>query len=243
MKQPTTAAEAQTIVEAHYSKREVAASEFDHAEWESARPVQLTRYWSGAQAPPSRHAEARLIWTDAALAVRFRCPQSEPLIISSEPRVEQKTIGLWDRDVCEIFVAPGGVPEEAHAVRYFEFEAAPTGEWLDLAILWKARGERETVWDYRSGMTAAARVEEGSVVIAMRVPWEAFADTTAAGAPTEQSPSSSSTRPRAGDCWRANLFRCVGEGETRGYIAWQPTETPEPSFHVPHRFGWLRFEG
>ena len=41
-------------------------------------------------------------------------------------------MGLWDRDVCEIFIAP-----DEHVIeRYFEFEAAPTGEWLDVAIHW-----------------------------------------------------------------------------------------------------------
>ena len=41
--------------------------------------------------------------------------------------------------------------------------------------------------------------------------------------------------------WRANLFRCVGSGDTRGYLAWQPTRTPEPAFHLPAAFGWLKF--
>jgi hypothetical protein len=122
--------------------------------------------------------------------------------------------------VCEIFVAPDKDDPE----HYFEFEAAPTGEWIDLEI--RCRGdERETDWHYRSGMTAAASVEEGRVVIAMRVPWEAFG-----------------RRPRAGEIWRANLFRCVGSGANRGYLAWQPTRTARPNFHVPAAFGQLRFE-
>jgi hypothetical protein len=40
--------------------------------------------------------------------------------------------------------------------------------------------------------------------------------------------------------WRINLFRCVGVGDDR-YLAWQPTYTAEPSFHVPEVFGWLDF--
>jgi hypothetical protein len=111
--------------------------------------------------------------------------------------------------------------------RYFEFEVAPTGEWLDLALRKTPEG-RETDWGFYSGMTAAARVAEDALTLAMRVPWEAFGVVEV---------------PRAGALWRVNLFRCVGAGESRGYLAWQPTCAPEPNFHVPEKFGWLLFTG
>ena len=200
---------------------ELRVDDFDHAAWDEASRVSLTRYWSGAEAPAGRHAEARLLWDDEALSVLYLCRQSEPLIVSASPQVERKTMGLWDRDVCEIFVAPdASVPEH-----YFEFEAAPTGEWLDVAIKWRAEG-REMDWPYHSGMRTAARVLPGLVAIRMRIPFAALAART----------------PRAGERWRANLFRCVGRGDERGYLAWQPTHTPVPNFHVPEKFGWLIFE-
>jgi len=43
--------------------------------------------------------------------------------------------------------------------------------------------------------------------------------------------------------WRANLYRVEGNLEPRRYLAWQATHTSEPQFHVPERFGRLRFEG
>jgi len=208
------------VVEALRTEEDVAAGDFGHAAWARARPAHLARYWSGEEAPPGRRAEARLLWGDEALVVRFDCRQAEPLVVSAAPRLDQKTIGLWERDVCELFVAPAA----AAPGRYFEFEAAPTGEWLDLALTLRPRG-RETDWHYRSGMTAAARVDADALTIAMRVPWRALG-----GA------------PRAGERWRANLFRCVGAGPDRGYLAWQPTHTPEPGFHVPEKFGWLKFK-
>jgi hypothetical protein len=195
-------------------------AELDHAEWERARPVRLTRYWSGETAPLARQAEARLLWDEMALYVRFVCQQREPLMVNASPQREAKTMRLWDRDVCEIFVAPRADEVE----RYVEFEVAPTGEWLDLALRTTAEG-RETDWGFSSGMTAAARVADDSVTLAMRVPWEAFGVAV----------------PRAGERWRANLFRCIGAGETRGYLAWQPTCAPEANFHVPEKFGWLLF--
>ena len=211
----------QSIALAHRASQKLSASDLFHAEWEKAQAVHLVRYWSGEDAPPERHAEARLLWSDDALMVRFLCRQNEPLVTSDAPQTLEKTLGLWERDVCEIFIAPEGKEPE----RYFEFEAAPTGEWIDLAIRWRPGRERETDWYYRSGMTASGQIEEGRVRVAMRVPWEAFGG-----------------KPGAGERWRVNLFRCVGSGATRGYLAWQPTGTAQPNFHIPQAFGWLRFD-
>jgi hypothetical protein len=199
----------------------LSGAELDHAEWARARPVRLKHYWSGEAAPFARQAEARLLWDAGALYARFVGEQREPLIANASPQREWKTMGLWDRDVCEIFVAP----HVGDLRRYYEFEVAPTGEWLDLAVRMTAEG-RETDWGYYSGMTAAARINSDSVTVAMRVPWDAFAGVKA---------------PRLGERWRVNLFRCIGADPTRGYVAWQPTHTPEPNFHVPEKFGRLLF--
>ena len=207
-------------ISALYVNEEVAPSDFFHAAWERAHEVSITRYWSGEDAPAKRHARAYLIWSREALSVRFLCQQQEPLVISDAPKTDEKTMRLWERDVCELFIAPDAEEPE----RYFEFEAAPTGEWIDLAIRWKPEG-RETDWHYRSGMTAAGKVERERVIITMRLPWDAFGQ-----------------RPEKDELWRVNLFRCVGSGALRGYLSWQPTRTPQPNFHVPQAFGWLRFE-
>jgi hypothetical protein len=208
------------IVEALGVEREVSAGDFGEAAWSRARAAQIARYWSGEDAPAGRRAEARVVWDAGGLTVRFDCPQAEPLVVSAAPRLEAKTIGLWERDVCELFITP----ETREIKRYAEFEVAPTGEWLDLSIDVRPHG-LDKHWDFRSGMTAAARVREGSIVLGMRVPWKALKHT-----------------PGAGDRWRCNLFRCVGRDPARGYLAWQPTHTPEPAFHVPEKFGWMIFK-
>ncbi|MDQ1611990.1 MAG: hypothetical protein QOG00_1921 [Pyrinomonadaceae bacterium] len=211
----------ENIVEASRARALVGVAELDHAEWARACPVRLKRYWSGEAAPFARQAEARLLWDERGLSARFVCEQREPLVVSASPERGWKTMGLWDRDVCELFVAPRADDPS----RYFEFEVAPTGEWLDLALRVGVFG-RETDWGFYSGMESAACISADSVTVTMRVPWDAFGISAA---------------PRAGERWRANLFRCVGAGETRGYVAWQPTHAPEPNFHVPEKFGWLHF--
>jgi hypothetical protein len=206
-----------TIV-APFTGTDICAGDFEHRAWSTAKPALIRRYWSGADAPPARHAEARIVWSAEALTVRFNCKQAEPLIVSPLPELEQKTIGLWERDVCELFVAH----DQTQPNRYLEFEVAPSGEWLDLAIE-LIDGVRHTDWEFHSGMTAAARVAGEQVVVGMRLPW-----------------NESLPRPQVGDVWRANLFRCVGPGDER-YLAWQPTGTPQPNFHVPEAFGQLEF--
>jgi len=191
----------------------------DDPAWRGASQTVVTKYWSERAAPNGRHFSARLLWSDSALYVRFDASQSEPLVVSEKPDTAKKTIGLWDRDVCEIFIAP----DKNNRNKYFEFEIAPTGEWIDLGIEYASQ-KRKTDLDYKSGMTSAARIEKDKVVMAIRIPWEAFG-----------------ARPKVGDVWLGNLFRCVGKGATRGYLAWRPTKTPKPNFHVPSAFGEFRF--
>ena len=198
----------------------ICPSDFDNQVWQECQPVPIEHYWSGEPAMPSRHAEARVCWSDEALHVRFVGKQQEPLIVSENPVTNTKTLGLWDRDVCEIFLAP----DYTQPWRYFEFEAAPTGEWIDLGIVVRPEG-RETDWDYASGLRTAATLEGERLLVGMRIPW-----------------SDVLPKPSEGDVWRTNVFRCVGPEAPERYLAWLPTRTPEPNFHVPDVFGELRFD-
>jgi len=208
-----------TVIARHINQP-INVNDFDNQIWEQCEPVQIDHYWSGKPASPARHAEARVCWSDDALHVRFLGEQHEPLIVTDHPNTDKKTLGLWDRDVCEIFLAP----DPARPWRYFELEAAPTGEWIDLGIIVKPEG-RETDWEFASGFMTAAKLEGYSLLLGMRIPW------------TEALP-----KPQSGDVWRANVFRCVGPEAPERYLAWLPTRTSEPNFHVPEVFGVLRFQ-
>jgi hypothetical protein len=200
--------------------KEVAEPTLTNEVWESCEPVRIEHYWSGDRAPATRHAEARLCWSERALHVRFVCEQNEPLVISDRPQTNLKTIGLWDRDVCEVFLAPN--LREPH--RYYEFEAAPTGEWVDLGIEITDQGKK-TDWDYASGMIATSQIERQQIRVGITIPW-----------------SSDLAKPVSGDRWGINLFRCVGANEATRYLAWRPTRTSQPNFHVPAAFGVLIFK-
>jgi alpha-galactosidase len=187
--------------------------------WTIANETSIKKYWSGEIAPLGRHFKTRLLWSDSALYVRFEANQNEPLIISETPNLSSKTHGLWERDVCEIFLAPNS----AESRRYFEFEVAPTGEWIDLQIH-QLPDKRETDFEYDSGMQTAAKIEDNKIWLAFKIEWKGFGKT-----------------PKAGKIWKGNIFRCIGAGENRGYLAWQPTMTEKPNFHVPEKFGEFEF--
>lgn len=200
------------------------ATDFDLSDlsdpaWDNADPVVVNRYWSGAAAGDERAFRACLLWSVGWLYVLFDAVQSEPLVLADGPDLASKTMGLWQRDVCEIFIAP----HSDFPNKYFEFEVAPTGEWLDLAIDVRG-GERITDWEYTSGMRSAARICDRRIAMAIAIPFKSLGK-----------------GPVPGDVWLGNLFRCVGSAPSRGYLAWQPTMTPQPNFHVPERFGKFLF--
>ncbi len=197
-------------------------AELKHSVWKQADSIQIEQYWNGRPAPEGRRLTASLLWSDTALYVRFEASQDEPLVVSEKPELRSKTLGLWDRDVCEIFIAP----DEGKPNKYFEFEIAPNGEWVDLSIERLSGGKHETDWAYASGMKSAARIENDEVIMAVKIEWKAFGKV-----------------PKPGDFWLGNFFRCVGKDPGRGYLAWQATMTKTPNFHVPERFGRFEFVG
>jgi hypothetical protein len=215
----TAKAQSKMTYKINYIKDDFSIAELENKAWNKAETIEINKYWSGENAPKERQFKAKLLWSDTAIYVRFEANQKEPLVVSEKANLTAKTRGLWDRDVCEIFLAP----KKAEFRKYFEFEIAPTGEWIDLGIH-QMRERRETDWDYASGMKSFAKIEKEKVWMAIKIEWKAFGKT-----------------PKAGDVWLGNIFRCIGKGETRGYLAWSPTLTREPSFHVPKKFGEFEF--
>lgn len=208
-----------SIIKIKHLAQDFAVSDLSNDAWQNGTEVLIRNYWSGQKAPEGRWVKARLLWSSTGIYVRFEANQNEPLIVSDKPDLTKKVKGLWDRDVCEIFIAPNKNVRS----KYFEFEIAPTGEWIDVGIEVLPH-KRESDWDYASGMKSAAKIQKNKVVMAIKIDWTALG-----------------TTPEAGDVWLGNLFRCVGKDPTRGYLSWQATKTKEPSFHVPAKFGEFEF--
>lgn len=195
-------------------------ADFTHEAWRAAPPYALDRLWSGEPAPASLRTTARLVWTPTHLWLGFACAYVE-LDADTEVNTSVERVALWERDVCEAFIWS---PREPRPDSYKEFEVAPTGQWCDLAI---RRPRVDVDWQWNSGMETAAAIDEaaGEWRAVMRLPFAAF-----------------DGAPAAGDVWRVNLFRLSRVEGVRHYLAYAPTGTSTPDFHVPACFVALVFE-
>ena len=184
-------------------------------EWQKATPVTFCSDWQGKNPDPERQTEVRVLWSAKTLYLRFECRYRELYVFDdSDPNGRRDQ--LWDRDVAEAFLQPDSTRE-----RYYkEFEVSPNGMWIDLDI---SPGPRA---DLKSGLQHSSVLDEKAKTWAaeLAIPIKAL---------------TGNFDPKA--AWRANFYRVEGAKEPRAYMAWQPTGTPEPNFHVPSAFGQLRF--
>jgi len=176
---------------------------------------------------PNLKTEVRVFWTDDHLYLLFICPY-QTLNLFLPAQNDKPRHGLWDRDVVEMFLGA----DWEHIGRYREFEIAPTGDWIDLAInfdLKTLRSDGDEKWE--SGCRRLARIDEKKHVwyAATRIPLK----------------SVTSQKVVPGTRWRANLYRIDGQGpdSQRRFLCWQPTCAPgrDPN-HVPENFGTMVFE-
>jgi hypothetical protein len=196
---------------------EVGANGFPvEGDWERAVSVSFSHDWQGKNEDPPRQTEVRVLWTDSELYLRFRCHyRTIHVFPDADPNGRRDT--LWDRDVAEVFLQTDRLGE-----RYYkEFEVSPNGQWLDLDIT--PQGLRHITSGMQTMVTRDESKREWTADLA--VPVGAL---TLSFEPAQK--------------WRVNFFRCEGVDPQRFYSAWQPTNTPEPNFHVPEKFGWLRFK-
>jgi alpha-galactosidase len=199
-------------------KHAVDASGFPmEAEWEHAAPVCFSHDWQGRNEDPQRQTEVRVLWSDSEIYVRFRC-RYRAIYTYQDGGENGRKDELWERDVAEVFLQTDRFGEKY----YKEFEVSPNGQWLDLDIT------PQGLIHIASGMRSQVKLDERSFqwTANLAIPMGAL-----------------TPRFDPDYAWRVNFFRCEGTGPQRYYSAWQPTGTPEPDFHVPEKFGSLKFRG
>lgn len=192
--------------------------------WRNAGHATIVRDCSRALDYPSLRTDVRAFWTESDVWLLFACPYKDlNLFLPAQgggPRLK-----LWDRDVVEMFLG-----DDWERIRHYrEFEIAPTGDWIDLAIDLDHENY-DSHW--RSGWKTAARIDESAHVwyAAARIPLK----------------SVTAKQVTAGTRWRINLYRIEGLGADpqRHFLCWQPTcvKDRDPN-HVPENFGTLVFAG
>jgi hypothetical protein len=204
------------IIAVHLSQP-VGANGFPvEGELERATPICFCHDWQGQNEDPLRQTEVRALWGEDDLYLRFCC-RYRTIYVFPNADANGRRDKLWDRDVAEVFLQPDRFGDKY----YKEFEVSPNGWWLDLDIT--PEGLRHVTSGMRSSVTVDHFRREWIADLAIPV-----------SAITEQFDHA---QP-----WRVNFFRCEGTAPSRFYGAWQPTGTPAPNFHVPQKFGWLRFD-
>jgi alpha-galactosidase len=183
--------------------------------WLYAQSVCFSTDWQGTNADPDRETEVRLLWTSAALFLKF-VVRYRTITVFPDSDANGRRNQLWDRDVVEVFLQP----DSSDPRRYFEFEVSPNGFWIDLDI---APGEKR---DLQSGLLRRVSLHEQEKlwIAEFAIPLKSLTE-----------------KFEALHRWRVNFFRVEGESEPRFYSAWRPTHTPQPNFHVPEAFGHLIF--
>jgi Carbohydrate family 9 binding domain-like len=186
-------------------------------EWQTTQSVVFCSDWQGKNPDRERETEVRILWSLQTLYLRFECRYRE-LFLFEDSDSNGRRDHLWDRDVAEAFLQPDPSRE-----RYYrEFEVSPNGMWIDLDIF------PGGLADLKSGMRRSVFLDEKAHrwTAELAIPMSAL---TAHFDPEV--------------VWRANFYRVEGKEEPRAYMAWRPTGTLEPNFHVPAAFGTVRFEG
>jgi alpha-galactosidase len=200
--------------------------------WENASLACFDHDMSGRVAYPEIATLVASVWTEGCVYFAFKCRYLTLNLYEGED-VSKERWELWNRDVVEVFINPQ--PERVH--HYYELEVAPNNQWIDLEIDREKTPFNDPNWN--SGFQHATHVDpaEHLWTCEMRIPVA----------------SMGVERLTAGTVWRVNFFRADGPmhttveaglgpvpTEARRLLAWSTIPNGN-SFHVPTRFGILRF--
>jgi hypothetical protein len=181
--------------------------------WANAKVATFDTQWSGAHTATTTNV--RILWSEQALYMLWEIENAGFNVDMSHP-IDVERESLFQEDCVEVFLAPD--PSERR--RYFEIELGPMGHFFDLRID-RIKGTSDEAWSSHAEIKTKVDREnkKGVIEVALRSP-----DILAALHPNTKLPM--------------NMFRMEGTG-TRLFLAWSPTRTPRPNFHVPEAFGTL----
>ncbi|MFO0577968.1 MAG: DUF362 domain-containing protein [Polyangia bacterium] len=184
----------------------------DDLAWSRAVPVRWDTDYAGSAT--GLRTTARFLWAPGTLYALWEV-EGTGLNVDARFPPERERKDLYTEDCVELMLAPE-VPG-----RFFEIELGPRGHFFDLIVDRKARPSENTAWSSGLRIATAADPPRRSAVIEV-----------ALGAPEIAELLKPGARLALG------LFRMEGKAPRR-YLAWRPTRTPKPNFHLPEAFGRL----
>jgi hypothetical protein len=164
----------------------------DEASWALSPRVGEIRLIDDPARRPRFPTEATLAWDADNLYVAFSCSDREPWA-----RMKNRDDSLWQEEVVEVFLDPDGDGQN-----YAELEVSPTNVVVDLLIPSPSALTANNVRSDIAGLQTAVGRHAAGWIAEMAIPWKglAYAGISAA--------------PKAGDQWRAGLYRIKRPGGT-----------------------------
>ena len=201
----------------------------DHPAWKEAQPIKLNDAISGE--PGRFDTEVRVLYSDNYLYVGFRC--EDDYIWG---RVKEHDGAIYDEECVEVFLNPAGILHQ-----YFEINLSPKGVGYEANILNSRMPEQPDnefsafpEWNPKDVHTAVS--VEGKI----DVPGKGQGWTAEYAIPFKEIYGATNVPPRPGDVWRVNFYRIDSPKKgQREHYAWSKTE--RAAFHLPWRFGYLKF--
>ncbi len=208
----------------------ILSGKLDDPLWKSAKIVSLHDAITGEHGRFSTNV--RILYDDLYLYVGFAC--EDDYIWGT---VMERDGPIWDEECVEVFLNPANV---AH--QYYEINVSPKNIIYDSVILNNRTPDKPQAqfigfpqWDAEALQTAVQVVGE------LDKPGGARQWTAEFAIPFSALFGAKNNPPQNGDVWRANFYRIDSPQKgNREHYAWSPTEKAE--FHLPWRFGFLRFE-
>ena len=184
--------------------------------WNDATPVSFDTDWSGAKTKTS--TRVRAAWSKGALYVLWELEGAGIEVDATRPLKTERE-KLYEEDCVELFFTP----DPAVRTRYFEVEVGPLGHFFDLGVDRKT-SKSDIAWSSQPEIATKVDRERHRATIEMALRAPAIVNALESG----------KRLPFA-------LYRMEGKSP-RLYLAWSPTRTAKPNFHVPDAFGTLVLE-
>jgi hypothetical protein len=179
-----------------------------------APAVSFSTDWAGKPTPV--RTTVRLAWSKTALYMRWELDSAGLNVDDTKPLKTERP-KLYEEDCVELFLGSDATDKN----KYWELEVGPLGHFLDIAID-RSTKKSDVGWSSESEITTKVDREKKHVTIdvALRSPDVVRVLKSGARLPL-------------------GLYRMEGKAPARSFLAWSPTMTAKPDFHVPERFGTL----
>ena len=198
----------------------------DEPAWDKAQEVELLL--TDTEEKPDNPTQVKLLWNDKYLYIGYFCV--DPEIWAT---IDERDGDLYEEEVVEAFI-----DADADLRTYLELEVNPLNALFDAFVL-NAKDRNQSIcvmrdWDSK-GIKHAVKINgelnsrkgtDKSWTCEIAVPLQDFY--TAPNYP-----------PKPGDVWRLNLYRIDHRKDKSEYSAW--STTGKIGFHLPQRFGYLKF--